>query len=58
MSLIIRRLIWGVVLKSILNEISKIKINENDDFNYLYNDYEKIKEFFPLIDVELIRSNL
>lgn len=25
------------------NEISKIKINENDDLNYLYNDYEKIK---------------
>lgn len=25
------------------NEISKIKTNENDDFNDLYNDYEKIK---------------
>lgn len=25
------------------NEISKIKSNENDDFNYFYNDYEKIK---------------
>lgn len=25
------------------NEISKIKTNENYDFNDLYNDYEKIK---------------